>query len=93
MARMLVRQAELFIIDDVSSALDIDTERQLWEALAGRAGATFLVVSNRRGAILRADRVLVLDDGKVVAAGSPEELMKTSQELRAILAECGAEEA
>ena len=84
-ARMLVRQTELLVFDDVSSALDIETEKQLWEALAQKSCATSLVVSNRRGAIMRADQVLVIQDGKIVAQGQPGRLLETSPELRAIL--------
>ncbi len=88
-ARMLVRQTELLVFDDVSSALDVETEKQLWEALAQKSQATSLVVSNRRGAIMRADQVLVMEDGKIVAQGRPERLLETSPGLRAILDEVG----
>ncbi len=88
-ARMLVRQTELLVFDDVSSALDVETERQLWEALARKSQATSLVVSNRRGAIMRADQVLVMEEGKIVAQGKPERLLETSPGFRAILDEVG----
>jgi ATP-binding cassette subfamily B protein len=84
-ARMVVRQAELLVFDDLSSALDTETEVQLWEGIAG-LGATCLVASNRPAALARADTVLVLAEGEVVAAGPPAELLDTSAELRELLA-------
>lgn len=86
-ARMLVRRAELMIFDDVSSALDVETERQLWVALANKPQFTFLVISNRKGVILGADKVLVMEGGRIIAQGDPSSLSETSAELRAILEE------
>lgn len=86
-ARMLVRRAELMVFDDVSSALDVETERQLWMALANKPQFTFLVISNRKGVILGADKVLVMDGGRIIAQGEPCELSETCEELRAILEE------
>jgi ATP-binding cassette subfamily B protein len=63
-ARMFAGEAELLVIDDVSSALDSDTEAELWKRLFERGdGVTCLVVSNRPTALLRADQVLVMDAG------------------------------
>lgn len=86
-ARMLVRHAELMVFDDVSSALDIETERQLWQALADRKDLTYLVITNRRGVIMGADKVLVMNGGRVIAQDTPDELIRASPELRAILEE------
>jgi len=88
-ARMLVRDAELMVFDDVSSALDVDTEKELWMALAEKKDLTYLVITNRRGVILGADKVLVMEGGRVVAQGNPDRLEGTSPELRAILEEYG----
>ncbi len=82
-ARMFVRDPELLVFDDLSSALDVDTEKTLWERLfAEHADSTALVVSHRRPALQRADRIVVLDDGKVVASGKLAELLETSPEFR-----------
>lgn len=82
-ARMFVRDPELLVFDDLSSALDVDTEKTLWERLfAEHAESTALVVSHRRPALQRADQIIVLDEGRVVASGKLAELLETSAEFR-----------
>lgn len=82
-ARMLAREPQLLVFDDLSSALDVDTEKMLWDRLfAGTGDATALVVSHRKPALQRADRVIVMLDGRIDAVGSAEELLETSQEFR-----------
>lgn len=78
-ARMLVRSPELLVFDDLSSALDVETEAELWEGLFARDGTTtVLAVSHRRPALSRADRVVVMDGGRVVAVGKAKDLLETS---------------
>jgi ATP-binding cassette subfamily B protein len=81
-ARMFVRDAELLVFDDLSSALDVETERQLWERLAERSDQTCLVVSHRRAALRRADEIIVLKNGTVEARGTLENLLESSPEMR-----------
>jgi len=82
-ARMLIRDAQLYVFDDLSSALDVDTERQLWERLFSEHGeATCLVVSHRKAAFAHADHIIVLADGEIEAEGTAEELLAASESFR-----------
>ena len=64
-ARALVHAPELVVLDDLSSAVDVETELQLWENLAA-GGLTVLAVSHRAVAFERAERVLRLESGRLV---------------------------
>ena len=82
-ARMFATRADLMVFDDLSSALDVETEARLWSRIfeAGSAAAA-LVVSHRRPALRRADRIYVMDGGSVAAVGTLDHVLETSALMR-----------
>ncbi|MEZ4642455.1 MAG: ABC transporter ATP-binding protein [Chloroflexota bacterium] len=98
-ARMFVRNAELLVFDDLSSALDVETEAQLWQRIRNQelgivtggngtprqdSPPTCLVVSHRRAALRQADQILVLENGRIAAQGKLDDLLASSPAMQAI---------
>lgn len=82
-ARALLKKAPIVMMDDSTSALDVDTEQALWEALESEK-ATMLVVTQKIRTAKEADQVLLIDAGQVVAYGTHSELLKFSDLYRKI---------
>ncbi|MHA7581667.1 ABC transporter ATP-binding protein [Paenibacillus vandeheii] len=80
--RMLMTEADLFIFDDLSSALDVETEQQVWEGLFQEPDVTCIAVSHRRAALAKADHIIVMKDGRIEAEGSLSELLATNEEMQ-----------
>ena len=85
-ARMFVRDPELLVFDDLSSALDVETEKLLWDRTFARGDRTYLVVSHRRPALERADRILLMVDGAIEGIGTLSKLLDRHEEMRRLWA-------
>jgi ATP-binding cassette subfamily B protein len=86
MARALVRRPEIYVFDDSFSALDFTTDARLRTALRGETrDATVIIVAQRVGSIMNADRIIVLDEGRVAGIGTHKELMDTCDVYREIV--------
>ena len=84
-ARAVVKDAEILIFDDSTSALDLKTEADLYEALErANPESTKILVAQRIASVRRADQIVVLEQGKIAACGSHEDLMKHCRTYRDI---------
>ncbi len=85
-ARALVRRPEIYVFDDSFSALDFKTDARLRTALKKETGdSTVIIVAQRVGTVMSADRIIVLDDGRVAGVGTHEELMENCEVYREIV--------
>lgn len=85
-ARSLIRKPEIYIFDDSFSALDFKTDAMLRAALKKEtAESTVIIVAQRVGTVMDADRIIVLDEGKVAAIGTHKELLRSSEIYREIV--------
>ena len=82
-ARALIRKSQILILDDSTSALDVKTEASLWEALE-KEQATMLVVTQKIRTAKTADKILLLEEGRVVGFGSHEQLIHSNELYRNI---------
>ena len=84
-ARAIAKDPEIFIFDDSFSALDFKTDSNLREALKEKTdNKTVIIVAQRISTILNADKIVVLEDGKIVGIGTHDELMKNNETYRQI---------
>jgi ATP-binding cassette subfamily B protein len=85
-ARAVVKGAPIHVFDDSFSALDFATDARLRAALARELGhATVIIVAQRVGTILNADRIIVMDDGEIVGSGTHRELLASNETYREIV--------
>ncbi len=84
-ARAIAKEPEIFVFDDSFSALDFKTDQQLREALTSQTkDKTVILVAQRISTIMKAEKIVVLEEGKVVGIGTHEELMKNNETYRQI---------
>jgi len=82
-ARMFVRNASLLVFDDISSALDVETENELWSRIMNQQqDATCLVISHRKPALSRADQIILLKDGRIDAVGKLSDMLTDNSEMQ-----------
>ncbi|GCE13959.1 ATP-binding cassette domain-containing protein [Tengunoibacter tsumagoiensis] len=93
-ARMLLGQAQVLVMDDLSSALDGRTEQLLWERLLHeqKGTQTYLVISHRRAILEQADQILLLEDGRISDQGTLNDLLKRSATMRSLFRQQSSEE-
>ncbi len=87
LARVLVRNAQLLVLDDMTSAVDVTTEQHLWQTLRQHGTGTLVVSSHRPGIMQHADSIVVLDAGRVVAQGTLIDLLQHSPHMQRLWAE------
>ena len=93
-ARALIRNPQILILDDATSAVDMATEAKLQQALRRRVGtSTVFIIAQRISSVIDADKILVMDDGAIVAEGTHNELLKVSDIYRDIVRSQLGEEA
>ncbi|WP_151733648.1 ABC transporter ATP-binding protein [Paenibacillus tengchongensis] len=92
-ARALIRKPEIYLFDDSFSALDFKTDAKLRAALKGETtDATVLIVAQRVSTVMDADRIIVLDEGRIAGMGTHQELMENSEVYREIVSSQLSEE-
>lgn len=86
LSRMYAKEAEIYVVDDVSSALDIETEQKIWNKMKRCVDKTFLIASNSIFAMKIADQIVYLEDGMAEIYGSLEEALSKSSNIREMVA-------
>ena len=84
-ARMLYADAELYIVDDISSALDINTSKKLWDNVLKNKEKTFIIVSNRQEELQYADQIIFMDKGKISQIGNYNSIVDKCMEFRELV--------
>lgn len=82
LSRMYAADAQFYVVDDVSSAIDAETEKILWRRMKAQKEKTFFVISNSRFALETADQIVLIENGCIEAKGTLEEVLEESKLLR-----------
>ncbi|MCD8071902.1 MAG: ABC transporter ATP-binding protein/permease, partial [Alistipes sp.] len=82
--RALLRKPQILILDDSTSAVDTETELRIRQNLSKMEGTTVVIITQRIHTMQSADRVLILEDGRIEAYGTPQELLESSEMYREI---------
>lgn len=75
-ARALAKEAPILILDDSTSALDMETEHEIWQELSQKKGVTKMIVAHRISAVRNADEIIILENGQIAERGTHEQLME-----------------
>ena len=75
LARALARKAPILILDDSTSALDMETERDIWKNLSQMKDVSKIIIAHRISSVSKADEIIVLDNGKIAERGTHNELL------------------
>ena len=78
-ARTLIKNPKILILDDSTSAVDTQTEAKIQKVLKDMKNTTKLIIAQKISSVINADKIIIISDGKIVASGNHEELIKTSK--------------
>ena len=82
-ARALVQKTKIILFDEATSALDNETQKGIQEAINNmKDDYTILIIAHRLSTVINSDKIMIVDDGKIVATGTHEELLKTNKEYK-----------
>ena len=82
-ARALLKKTEIILFDEATSALDNETQKEIKKAIDSLKGEyTILIIAHRLSTVINSDRILLIDDGKIIDEGTHDELMKKSKVYR-----------
>ncbi|HAK69030.1 MAG TPA: ABC transporter, partial [Treponema sp.] len=77
-ARALARKTPVLVLDDSTSALDTETEQEIQQVLNGLSGMTKIIIGHRISSVRRADKIIVLENGRIAESGTHEELLEAN---------------
>ena len=87
MARCLIRDYPIIVLDEATSALDNETQEKIRKAIENMKDRTVIMVAHRLSTVINCDRLFFIEDGKVLATGSHDELLETCEAYRTLYGE------